>query len=86
MILPSKLKLDSFLSHNTLFEGMLDNPHFRDHVSDFDNLGLGIAPGQDDVEHGGFFLQDVHYLFHGQEAVANGIVDFVQNDQIVLSG
>ena len=34
---------------------------------------------------GGLFFKKVHDIFHGQEAITEGVVDFIQNDQIVLS-
>jgi hypothetical protein len=57
VISPFELKLDPFLSHNTLPKGVFDFAHFRDHVCDFDDLGLGIAPGQDYMEHLWFFFK-----------------------------
>src|ERR1700730_18261152 len=78
--------LDSPLRHHALFIGMLYLAHFGDGVSKCDNCRMGVPPGQDNVHHFGFALQSLGQLRRIEHPVTDGVIDFVQDDQVPRPG
>src|SRR5215471_4609114 len=81
-----KLVLDSPLCHHALFVGVLYLAHLRYRVGKFDNCRMGVAPRQDNMHHVRFLLEAFHDFARVEHPVADGVVDFVKNDQIPVAG
>ena len=47
---------------------------------------MGVAAGEDDVDHLRAGAQGFGDLFRCEHAVADGVVDFVENDQVPFAG
>src|ERR1039458_4410312 len=53
------LELDAALGEDAFLVGVFDFAHFGDGVGEFDEDGVGIAAGKDNVGHLGFAAEDV---------------------------
>src|SRR5579859_2366731 len=63
------LELDTCLRFDAGSERMLHELHLRDKVCDLDELGLGVAAGDDDVEVARLPFERGHHLLHRQVVV-----------------
>ena len=57
LIIKPSLREDAFL------ERVFDIADFADHVGEFDDVGMGVAAGEDEVDEGRFLLQDFEHIF-----------------------
>ena len=65
---------------------MFDFAHFGDGVGEFDEEGVGVAAGEDDVGHLGLAAEDFGYGFGVEHLVADGVVDLVEDDEVPVAG
>ena len=64
---------------------MFDKPHFSDQISSFNQLILSITPCQDNMCHMWFFFeQEAHHLVNIEIAIAQGDIDFIQQNEFYL--
>ena len=76
--------LDSSLRHHALFVGVLYLAHFCHGVGDFQDCRVRISARQDYVYHLRFPLQAFDDLRRIKHAVADGVVNLVQNDKVPM--
>jgi len=78
------LQLHSFLgAYAEVLEGVFDDGHVGDGVGQVDEFFGGVAAGDDDVLHVGAVLEVVQDLVEVEVFVAQGDVEFVEQDQAV---
>ena len=65
---------------------MFDFAHLGDGVGEFDEEGVGVAAGEDDVGHLGLAAEDFGDGFGGEHLVADGVVDLVEDDEVPVAG
>ena len=78
---PSSSKLDALLGLDPGAERVLDQRHLGDEVGGLDQLGLGVAAGDDDVQIARLRLQRRHDLVERQIVVAQHDVQLVEQHQ-----
>ena len=59
--------------------------HFGDQVGELDELGMGIAASADDVDALGTILQGFDDFAGVEHFVADDVIDFVENNEVVLA-
>src|SRR5258708_15051737 len=87
-LLPSNFQLlvvDPPLSQYTLGVRVFHLAHLGDEVGELDELGMGVAAGADDVDALGTVFQSFDDFSGVEHFVADGVVDFVEDDEIVLA-
>ena len=47
---------------------------------------MGVAAGEDDVEHLGLAAEDFGYFFGVEHLVADGVVDLIEDDEVPVAG
>src|SRR5229473_2539357 len=79
------LVVDTPLSQYTLGVRVFHLAHLGDEVGELDELGMGAAAGADDVDALGTVLQRFDDFSSVEHFVADGVVDFVEDDEVVLA-
>ena len=80
----ARSELDAPLSLDAFVKGMLDLVHLGDQVSGFHQWNRSVAPGDDQVQvRGAVLLQPGQNLCRIEPAIAQGIGEFVQQDQVI---
>jgi len=59
--------------------------HFGDQVGTPDDFGVGVSPGEEEVEGVGFGVEDLQQGLDRQQAVGDRVVDLVQDDEVVVA-
>src|SRR5216684_5419700 len=77
--------VDPPLSQYTLGVRVFHLAHLGDEVGELDELGMGVAAGADDVDALGTVFQSFDDFGGVEHFVADGVVDFVEDDEIVLA-
>src|SRR5579884_934757 len=80
------LKLNPLLGLDSFLEGMFDLPHLRDQIGDLDQLFMSVPAGQENMERRRFCFQEFNDLFDFEVVIADDIIDFVENDHLIVSG
>ncbi len=77
---------DAALGEDAFLVGVFYFAHFGDGVGDFDEGGVGVAAGKDDVQHFRAGEEGGFHFFGIEHFVADGVVDFVEDDEVVVAG
>jgi hypothetical protein len=72
-----------FLGGNTLCKGVFHFTHFRNQVGPFNNLGRGIAAGQDQVKLFRFLTKEFQNIIQFNQTIVNRIENLIQDNQII---
>src|SRR6201987_2251842 len=80
------LILNALLCQDSLFVGVLDLAHFGDSVGQLDNCRVGVPARQYNMHHLRLVLEAGGDSGGIEHAIADGIVDFVQNHEIPVAG
>src|SRR5258708_18992054 len=79
------LIVDPPLSQYTLGVGVFHLAHLGNQVGEFDELGMGVAAGANDVHALRAAFQGFDDLLGVEHLVADGVVDFVEYNEVVLA-
>src|SRR6266481_2383598 len=79
------LIVDPPLSQYTLGVGVFHLAHLGDEVGELDKLGMGVAAGADNVHALRAIFQRFDDFAGVEHFVADGVIDLVENDEVVLS-
>src|SRR5712664_1156547 len=77
--------VDPPLSQYTLGVRVFHLAHLGDEVGELDELGMGVAAGADDVDALGTVFQSFDDFSGVEHFVADGVVDFVEDDEVELA-
>ena len=83
---PLQLELDAALRQDAALVGVLHLAHLGDRVCQLDQQRVGVASGEDDVDHLRLAAQDLGDGFGREHLVADGVVDLVEHDQVPVAG
>ena len=64
---------------------MLDLAHLGDQIGAFDNRGMSAPAGENHVHHFRLPFQHPHHRIRVQHPVMHSVIDFVQDDEVVLA-
>jgi hypothetical protein len=64
---------------------VFDFPDLADRIGELNDLGRGLAAGEDEVEGGRSGLNDVDDLGEGDQFEVDGDVDLIQDDHVVFA-
>ena len=81
----SVLIVDPPLSQYTLGVGVFHLAHFSDQVGKVNKLGVGVSAGADHMDALGAILEGFNDFFGIEHFVAEDVIDFVEDDEIVLA-
>src|SRR5580700_5466698 len=79
------LIVDPPLGQYTLGVGVFHLAHLGDQVGELDEAGMGVAAGADDVDALGTVFQGGDDFGGVEHFVADGVVDFVEDDKVVFA-
>src|SRR5580704_8729471 len=79
------LVVDPPLGQYTLGVGVFHLAHLGNQVGELDELGMGVATGADDVDALGTVFQRGNNFVGVEHFVADGVIDFVEDDEVVLA-
>jgi len=82
----ARSELDAALGEDAFGVGVFDLAHFGDGVGEFDEEGVGVAAGEDDVGHLVLAAEGFGDGFRGEHVVADGVVDLVEDDEVPVAG
>src|SRR5947199_5325435 len=83
--LPTELIINPPLSQYTLGVRVFHLAHLRNQVGHLDQLGMSVAAGANHVDAFWPALERFHNLVRVEHFVADGVIDFVEDHQIVLA-
>ena len=80
------LELDAALGEDAALVGVFGFAHLGDGVGQFNEDGVGVAAGEDDVDHLRAAAEGVGDGFGGEQVVGDGVVDLVEDDEVPVAG